>query len=286
MTSIECVAPTQRINMTIELAPNNKQGLALPSPLIAGSSAVGYGDAWPPGLTPAHFGAIVTSPISRLPGRGAPQPRLAELPGGFVLATGDHNPGIKRVLRDHGERWTKLDLPVLVALAASTPEDWPALAERLEETPGVAGIELQIAEHADWGTVEHALTATRRATTLPMLSKIPVVWAELLAEICAHAGMDALVVGTAPIGTYPTPSRELVEGPVAGPAAFPFTLRALRAVARLDLRLPLIAAGGIHRPRDVRLCLDAGATAVQVRSLLWVDPVAVGELVAMFSADK
>jgi dihydroorotate dehydrogenase len=66
----------------------------------------------------------------------------------------------------------------------------------------------------------------------------------------------------------------LVEGPIAGPAAFPFTLRALRAVAALNLGLPLIAAGGICRAEDAERCFDAGAIAVQIRSLLWTDPAA------------
>ena len=70
----------------------------------------------------------------------------------------------------------------------------------------------------------------------------------------------------------------LVEGPAAGPIAFPFTLHALRAVAALALGLPLVAAGGITRLEDVRLCFEAGAMAVQVRSLLWTDPGAAARL--------
>ena len=43
--------------MPIELVPNNKHGLTLASPLIAGAGAVGYADAWPPGVTAAMFGS-------------------------------------------------------------------------------------------------------------------------------------------------------------------------------------------------------------------------------------
>ncbi len=105
----------------IELAPNNKRGLSLASPLMAGSGAVGYADAWPPGVTPERFGAIVTPPISWRPRRGSAGPRLAEIPGGFLLATGDHNPGYRRVIQDHDAAWRRLGVPVIVALAASTP---------------------------------------------------------------------------------------------------------------------------------------------------------------------
>ena len=56
--------------MPIELVPNNKHGLTLASPLIAGAGAVGYADVWPPGVTAAMFGAIVTPPVSWRPRRG------------------------------------------------------------------------------------------------------------------------------------------------------------------------------------------------------------------------
>jgi dihydroorotate dehydrogenase len=35
---------------------------------------------------------------------------------------------------------------------------------------------------------------------------------------------------------------------------------------------PVIAAGGIHSPEDARDFLEAGAVAVQVDSLVWVQP--------------
>jgi len=262
----------------IELAPHNKQGLAVGAPLIAGSGAVGFGDAWPPGVTPAHFGAIVTTPISRTPVRGAPQPRLVELPGGFLLTTGAHNPGYRRVLREHAPNWTKLGVPVLVALAGNTPEDWPDLAARLEDQEGVAGIELSIGETADLTDVRATLRAARRATTLPLLVKLPVTWAEPLAEECAAAEADALVIGIPPTAAYPAADGALVHGAVAGPIALPFTLRALRAVVALGLGLPVVAAGGICCVEDARLCLETGATAIQVRSLLWTNPAAVARL--------
>jgi dihydroorotate dehydrogenase len=57
-------------------------------------------------------------------------------------------------------------------------------------------------------------------------------------------------------------------------------LRALRAVARLGIGLPLVAAGGIYRADDARLCLELGAVAVQVRGLVWSDPAAAARLAA------
>ena len=100
----------------IELAPHNKLGLALTSPLIAGSGAAGYADAWPVGIEPDAFGAIITAPLTWRPRRGRTAARHAELPGGFLLATGDHNPGCRRVLQDHDAAWRRLGMFVATAI--------------------------------------------------------------------------------------------------------------------------------------------------------------------------
>ena len=72
---------------------------------------------------------------------GQSPPRLAETPSGFVLATGDHNPGYRRVIDDHALDRRRLGTPIIMALAGNTPDDWGRLAAHLEEEPSVAGIE-------------------------------------------------------------------------------------------------------------------------------------------------
>jgi dihydroorotate dehydrogenase (NAD+) catalytic subunit len=267
--------------MAVELAPRNKAGLSLRSPLMAGSGAVGYADSWPPGVAPEMFGAVVTGPVTLRARRGPAPPRLAELPAGFALATGDHNPGYHRILRDHDPMWRRLDVSVIVALGSSRPEDWARLAEHLEEESGAAGLELALPADVNRGDAAGWVAGVRRACTLPVLVKLPVGQTEALAGACVEAGADALVIGGAspvvartvgPVGQGP--EAAWIEGMLGGPAALPFTLRALRAVVALELDAPLIAAGGVTRLEDARHCLGEGAVAVQVRSLLWTDPAA------------
>jgi dihydroorotate dehydrogenase (NAD+) catalytic subunit len=264
--------------MIIELAPNNKVGLKLASPLIAGSGAAGYGDAWSPDVKPEMFGALVTAPISLRPLRGQGPPRLAEVPGGYLLATADHNPGLNRVLRDHAPAWARSGIPIIAALASSTPGDWVRLATHLEEETAVAGLELALPGDAAFRDIQPWVAGVRRATTLPLLVRLPATQARDWAGACAEAGGDALVVGTPPIAAYPAGDGTLIEAPLGGPAALPLTLQALRAVVRLNTGLPSIAAGGIYRLEDAQMCLAAGALAVQVRGLLWSDPAAAARL--------
>jgi dihydroorotate dehydrogenase (NAD+) catalytic subunit len=276
--------------MTIELAPHNKHSLTLAAPLLAGSGAVGYADAWPPGVTATMFGAIVTPPVSWRPRRGHPPGRLAETPAGFILAADDHNPGFRRVLDDHLSDWRRLTVPIIMALAGSAVEDWDRIAAHVEDEPAIAGLELHVAEGVRPVDVANWVGAVRRATTLPLLVKLPSAQAPALAPPAVQAGADALVIGAAPLAAGLTAAgsrgvHDRIEGPLAGPAVFPVTLRAVAAVvasttAGLGLPAPIIAAGGIGRLADVELCFDAGAVAVQIRSLLWVDPATAVQLAA------
>lgn len=268
--------------MSIELAPHNKRGLHLGSPIMVGSGGVGFGDSWPPGLSPDLFGAIVTAPLTVRPRKGAEPPRLIEIPGGFLYHTADQNPGYRQIVERQPGLWRRLGAPVLLSLVSGDPGDRAWIAHRLEEdNPGVAGVELLVPENSDShrsGEMSAFISAVRRATTLPVLVKLPVIRAAELAETCLIAGADALVIGVAPIAAQLSDEGVWLEAPVAGPVALPFTLRALRSVAGLGLNIPLVAAGGIQTLDDVALCLDCGAAAVQVRSLLWTDPAAARKL--------
>jgi dihydroorotate dehydrogenase (NAD+) catalytic subunit len=283
----------------IELAPGSKTGLALRSRFILGSGAVGWGEAWPPGVEPAWFGAFVTPPLTMQARRGTAGPRLAEISGGFILNTGDHNPGLRRVFRDDVERWDSLDLPVIVALAGAGMDDWLRLGGRLEEIM-VAGLEAQLPSGVTPREAAASVANLKRGCQLPVLVKLGAIQAAQLAEAVAGAGADALVVATPPHAAGPPRGAglphgagsphgaalavggELVEGPIGGPAAFPFTLRALRCVAELELGLPIVAAGGITTEEDVAWCWRLGADAVQLRSLLWTSPASVVDLIQVY----
>ncbi len=258
--------------MMLNLAPHNKLGLDIRSPLIAGCGAVGFGDVWPPGLHARDFGAIITAPISASPRVGAAQPRLVETPGGFLLHTGGHNPGFRRVIAQHHATWRRLSAPVILSLAGGEPGDRAWMAARLEPLEDViAGVALPISEDVNLSEAAAFIAAVRRATPLPILAQLPVTRAAYLAKTVLIAGADALIVGAPPPGAYPV-GQGFIEGPMGGPAVFPYTVRALRRLADLDLDAPLIAAGGIYTLDDALLCLEMGVSAVQIRGLIWRDP--------------
>lgn len=262
----------------LNLAPHNKLGLAIDSPLIAGSGMAGYGDAWPPGLRPRDFGLIITGPVTASPRKGKAQPRLAEIPSGFLLETGEHNPGFRRVLASHASIWRGMKTPIAVSLVGGETGDRAWMAAHLEEMEDViAGVELPISEKVNLSEAGAIVAAVRRATSLPILVRLPLTRAAYLARTCEVAGADALIVGTPPPAAYPL-EGVWVEAPIGGPIAFPFTLRALRHLTEMGLETPIVAAGGIQTLDDAALCLEMGASGVQIRSLAWRDPAAAHRL--------
>ncbi len=82
----------------------------------------------------------------------------------------------------------------------------------------------------------------------------------------------AVVVAAPPRGTTRDPETgQLVGGRVYGPWLKAQALRAVGQAARA-VDIPVIGCGGIHAADDARDFIDAGARAVQVDTVTWVQP--------------
>lgn len=268
----------------IELAPRHKIGLTLRSPLILAAGMIGYGDARPRALDLSACGAWITAPIGQRPPvslseDNADAPRRAEVPGGVVLAPATHSPSVSRVLRRYAPTWPRLGLPVIAHLAATArpaPEEadqLAAIAQRLASAPGVAALELAPPVDAGIDAASALIAQIRHASDLPLLVALPLVpTIDQWAVACAEAGADALVVGQPPLAAAPTRQGPLLRGRLYGPAVAPLAWEALERVAALGLDLPLVGAGGVHQIDDILTYLRLGATAVQIDTVVWIDP--------------
>jgi dihydroorotate dehydrogenase (NAD+) catalytic subunit len=243
----------------------------------------GYGEAYERLIDMSAFGAVVTRPVTLRPQRGGPQPRHVETDAGFILNTGQQNPGVKKVIKQYGQRWSRSDIPVLAHLPADEPADLRRTARALagaytrQGQATLAGLELGVPHGALPQDVESWLGAIRTGCELPILVKLPLGSPGDLAETAADSQADALVIGTPPLGSALSPGHNKpVTGLVYGPALHSLALHDLWALA--DFELPLVAAGGIHALADAQAFLEAGATAVQLDSLLFIDPGAACDI--------
>ncbi len=278
----------------IELAPHHKVGLPLASPLILASGMIGYGDALSRILDLAVCGAWVTAPVSLRPGQTSPSEppatRAVEVPGGFVLAEGGDDPGVRQIIRRYGPIWPRLGLPVIVRLRGAADDARDDLtgqalaAQRLAGVAGVAALELAPEAQRGPAAASELIRLVRQASDLPLLVALPlgpdmVAWATASAE----AGADALVIAQPPHAAAFAANGALVRGRLYGPAAAPLAWDALAQVAALGLDLPLIGSGGVHRAEDVRAFRQLGAVAVQIDSAVWIDPTCLRRLSTPFA---
>lgn len=255
----------------IELAPGHKRGLANANPLMLAVGTVGMGDAVHPNLDLASVGAVVVGPLTRASRAGSEPPRIAEVPGGIVLDTGLQNRGLESTLRHSAELWARLSVPVIVHIAENDPRRLGEMARRLSEVENVAGIELAFPARIETNWIRIAIASLLDEGDLPVMARLPQGRGREVAASVVEAGASALVIG-APPRAAAWSADALVQGELFGLAVFPQMLAALIEVAALNLGVPLVASGGVHTADQAHQALGAGAAAVQLDTIAWLEP--------------
>ncbi len=269
----------------VELAPRHKLGLTLTSPVLLAAGVIGYGDAALPGLELGRLGGYVTAPVTRRPWRND-LPQVAETSGGLLWRRGLWNPGVRVVVRDYANLWRRSRALVIVHLAGDDPDELAAVATTLEDTPGVAGLELDLlrAYHDEAGALEEAVElvqAVRAAADLPLLARLPLtVSDEAVQTLVESAAVDALVLAQPPAGLrYDRANGVQVHGQLHSRALAPWLAARIADLAGWA-GVPLIACGGVHSVEDALAYLAVGAVALQIDTAVWVDPRLPGRIVA------
>ena len=278
-------------------------GLRLQNPILTASGTFGYG------LEFAHLtdldalGGIVSKGLSLEPMAGNPGPRICETRGGVLNSIGLQNIGIEAFLSDVLGGLANYPAKVLVNLFGTTQDEYCKLAERVQGVREIAAIELNVScPNVERGGIEFGhdaellqglVTAVRDLTDKPLIVKLsPNVTSPVeLAQACQRGGADILscintVMGMAIDAKSRKPLLYTVRGGLSGPAIKPIALRIVFEVSR-EVDLPVMAVGGVETVDDVVEFLLAGASAVQVGTVLFREPNAprrlVGELQAHLS---
>jgi dihydroorotate dehydrogenase (NAD+) catalytic subunit len=280
-----------------QLAPHHKSGLLLRNPVMIASAPFGYG--FEKIAEVQRLGAVVCKGTTLQPRSGNPHPRTVETASGMLNAIGLENPGIRIVIEKYAPIWETWQTPVIINIAGETTEEFVKLAEQLEAVPGVAGIEVNVscpnvrAGGAVFGDSPQAVAAVtaavRGATTLPLIVKLSPNTGDVrpTALAAASSGADAIslintITGMSLDVHTRRPFLANGTGGLSGPAIKPIALRMVYEVAR-ELRssyahVPIIAIGGIGTTDDALEFLMAGASAVQVGTINFVNPRAGVEI--------
>lgn len=285
------------MKLEIELAPLHKSGLLVRNPVLLASGTFGYGPEAARSAAIHRLGGFVCSSVSLHAHGAAPQPQMLETASGLLSAFVRPDPGVYRMLKTNARAWAGWQTPVIVSLTGTSQAEFSDLAALLDGTPGVAALELNLASSnletdgaifgADALAVERLVAAVRQRTTLPLIAKLAPYDGDLfpVALAAAGAGVDALsLIHTLPALSIDVRTRRpLLYGGLSGPAIKPLALRLVYELVR-ELRpaypqVPVIGMGGIATAHDALEFLMAGASAIQVGSINFVNPHAALEIV-------
>jgi dihydroorotate dehydrogenase (NAD+) catalytic subunit len=247
------------------------------------------------------LGAVVTKTVTPEPRAGNPMPRLCELPWGALNSIGLENLGFDVFLAETLPKLEELGVPTIVSLAATRPEEFGTMAQRLAETGGPLrhwhGVELNlscpnIAEGGhDFGSDPATVTACVAAVRphLPdraLLAKLTPNCAAIapLASAAARGGADAVTAINTIVGLevdlergQPVLPRRF--GGYSGPALRPIALAKVDEIVR-GTGIPVVGVGGIATAYDALKFFALGAVAVQVGTAQMQDPFAAAGIAA------
>ncbi len=269
----------------------NLGGIGLRNPVLTASGTFGYGVELAPMLDLLRLGGIVTKSLTLEPRTGNLPQRIAETRGGMLNAIGLENVGVDAFLR---EKLPALHPGVVVvaSIFGTEIDHYAEAARRLGDSPRVAGVEVNAScPHVKSGGIEFGqnpallaglVRAVRRATSGPVLVKLSpnVTSIAEMARVCEAEGADALsLINTLQALDVDVETRRPrlrnVLGGLSGPAILPVALRMVWQASRA-VKIPICGIGGIMTGEDAVKFLICGATAVQVGTATYLDPLAAG----------
>jgi dihydroorotate dehydrogenase (NAD+) catalytic subunit len=250
--------------LTPEIMP--KQDLQFRAPITNSPGSLGF---YPDFKRVDHLeelGAFFTNPISLNERQPAGNRQAIPFAGGVLLHNGGYNPGLRKVIRESAVRWADSPLPVIPHLWIENIFQIHEMIERVEGLPGLLAVSLSFP--ANLSDYDIQAWVEQIVCELPVILQVEPARMAKLAALLTETELSGLSM--APLrGSLPGRNRQEVNGRLYGPAVFPQTLACLQAVK--TGRLVILAGGGICTTEQARACLKAGATAVQLDTLLWND---------------
>jgi dihydroorotate dehydrogenase (NAD+) catalytic subunit len=262
--------------------------IRLKNPVVAASGTFGYGLTYSKFYDVSVLGGFVTKGLSLAPKPGNPPPRICETSAGMLNAIGLQNIGLEKFVSKKIPVLRGVETAIIVNFFGNTVEEYAEMASRLSEIPEVAALEMNIscpnvteggiAFGSDVRATSKIVSACRKTAKKPLIVKLSPNVTDIteFARACEAEGADGLSVINTVIGMAidigkRKPVLSNVTGGLSGPAIKPIALRMVWQCYK-TVKIPIFGVGGISSPEDVVEFMMAGATAVQIGSMNFVDP--------------
>ncbi len=264
-------------------------GVELDNPVIAASGTYGNGECYTDLYPVAAMGAVSCKGLTLEPRLGNPPPRIAETPSGILNSVGLQNVGVRKFADEILPKLEDSGTKIIANVAGATLEDYVKAVEILDTT-GVDMIELNIScpnvkeGGAAWGVsaknASAVTSAVRKATKKPLIVKLTPNVTDIteIAKAVEDAGADSISLINTILGMrIDIKTRRPVlhnnMGGLSGRAVFPIAVRMVHQCYKA-VKIPIIGMGGISSWEDAVEMMLAGASAVQVGTAMFTDPLA------------
>lgn len=263
-------------------------GVTLKNPVTTASGTFGSGMEYSEFVDLNRLGAVVTKGVANVPWPGNPTPRVAEVYGGMLNAIGLQNPGVEVFLERDIPFLKQYDTKIIVNVCGKTTEDYVEVVERLGDERAVSMLEINVScPNVKEGAIAFGQKAdalfditreVKRHARQPIIMKLSPNVTDIgeMAKAAEAAGADALSLINTLTGMKIDIHRRKFAlanktGGMSGPAIKPVAMRMVYQAAHA-VKIPVIGMGGIGTAEDAIEFILAGATAVSVGAMNFVDP--------------
>ena len=263
--------------------------LTLKNPVMSASGCFGYGVEYAETIDLSTLGAVVVKGLFLKPREGHPAPRIVETPAGMINAIGLQGIGVHRFVSEKLPELRAHRATVVVNVCGTTVDEYAEVSRILSDAEGVHAIELNIScpnikeggiqFGCSLGGTHDVVSAVRKVTSLPIMPKLTpnVTDPASFARAAEEAGADAvsLVNTFLALAVDVETRRPMISngmGGLSGPAIRPIAVRMVYECQQA-VKIPVVGMGGIMDARDALEFMIAGATAVQVGTANFVDPL-------------
>lgn len=269
-------------------------GVTLNNPVMTASGTFGSGMEYSDFVDLNKLGAVVTKGVANVPWEGNPTPRVAETYGGMLNAIGLQNPGIDVFVERDIPFLKQYDTKIIVNICGKMVEDYLEVVERLADEP-VDMLEINVScPNVKEGAIAfgqkpdslYQITAEiKKKAKQPVIMKLSPNVTDIveMSRAAEAAGADALsMINTITGMKIDIHKRKFVlankTGGLSGPAIKPVAVRMVYQAAQA-VKIPIIGMGGIANAEDAIEFLLAGASAVAVGAMNFVNPYTTVEVV-------
>ena len=262
-------------------------GVTLNNPVMTASGTFGSGMEYSDFVDLNRLGAVVTKGVANVPWPGNPTPRVAETYGGMLNAIGLQNPGIDVFIERDIPFLKKYDTKIIVNVCGKTVEDYLEVVERLADEP-VDMLEINVScPNVKEGAIAFGQKADclyditsqiKKKAKQPVIMKLSPNVTDIteMSKAAEAAGADALSMINTITGMKIDIHRRKFAlanktGGLSGPAIKPVAVRMVYQAAHA-VKIPIIGMGGIANAEDAIEFLLAGASAVAVGAMNFVNP--------------